>query len=167
MPIRPASNIWYSTGSGVDRLPDQPSIEPPSAAASSALTASSDSTAALETNAARASADVTRLSAQAACARTTGSGSESASVRIGTVSGDPQFPSPTQTLRAKPTRPARRMADPLEDASHAASSSATSSSSIGDGASVPGRGPQPTNSAPPARSKSKSIRSWSDSPPHH
>jgi hypothetical protein len=150
IPIRSASNIWYGTGSGVDQaLPDQPFGEPLSAAASSALTASSDSTAALDTNAARAAADPTRLSAQAACARTTGSGSDNARASTRTASGDPQLPaatsaslqlpSPTQTLRAKPARPARRMADPLENASQAASSSATSSSSISDGASVPGR----------------------------
>jgi hypothetical protein len=112
--------------------------QPRSAAASSALTASSDSTAALATNAALASSDLTRLSAQAACARTSGSRSESADISTGTASGDPQFPSPTQTLRAKPARPARRMADPLENASQASSSSAVSSNSISDGASVPG-----------------------------
>lgn len=56
----------------------------------------------------------------------------------GTASGDPQLPSPTHTLRANPARPARRIADPLENESQAASSSAVSSSSMSDGDSVPG-----------------------------
>jgi hypothetical protein len=109
-----------------------------SAAASSDLTASSDSIDARDDNAAMASADPTRPSAHAACARTNDSGSDNARVSAVTVSGDPQLPSPTQTLRAKPARPARRIAEPLENASQAASSSATSSSSTSEGASVPG-----------------------------
>jgi hypothetical protein len=110
----------------------------PSAAASSDLTDSSDSTDALDDMAALASAEPTRPSAQAACARTDGSGSESAEVSTGTAVGDPQLPSPTQTLRAKPARPARRIAEPLDNASQAASSSAVSSNSTSEGASVPG-----------------------------
>jgi hypothetical protein len=79
---------------------------------SSDLTDSSDSTDNLDPNAARASADLTRLSAQAACARTNGSGSESAEISTGTASGAPQFPIATATFRRNPTYPARRIADP-------------------------------------------------------
>ena len=56
----------------------------------------------------------------------------------GTASGDPQLPSPTQALRANPARPARRNADPSENESDAASSSAVSSSAMSDGEAVPG-----------------------------
>jgi hypothetical protein len=109
-----------------------------SAATSSDLTDSLGSTEILDDSAAFASAVPTRPSAQAACARTNGSGSERATVSTGPASGDPQLPSPTQTLRANPARPARRIADPLENESHAASSNAASRSSISDGAAVPG-----------------------------
>ena len=108
------------------------------AAASSDLTDSSGSTDDREASASFASAEPTRPSAQAACPRTNGSGSESAEVSTGTASDDPQLPSPTQTFRANPARPARRMADPLENESQAASSNAVSSNSIKDGAAVPG-----------------------------
>lgn len=110
----------------------------PSAAAISDLTDSSDSADNLDDNAPLASVEPTRPSAQAACPRTNGSGSESADVSTGTAPGDPQLPSPTQTLRAKPARPARRIADPRENESQAASSSAVSSSSMSGGDSVPG-----------------------------
>lgn len=109
-----------------------------SASVSSDLTDASDSTASLDETAALASAEPILPSAHAACARTSGSGSDSAGTSAGTASGDPQLPSDTQTLRAKPARPARRMADPLENESHAASSSATASNSTSEGASVPG-----------------------------
>jgi hypothetical protein len=85
------------------------------------------SSAAIDDNAARASVEPGRPNAQAACPRTSGSGSESAKVSTGTASGAPQLPSPTQMFRANPARPARRFAEPLENASQAASSSATSS----------------------------------------
>jgi hypothetical protein len=83
----------------------RPARAPPPAFAQSAATSSdlndpSDSTAALDDNAAMASAEPTRPRAQAACARTNGSGSESAKVSTGTASGAPQLPSPTQTLHA-------------------------------------------------------------------
>src|SRR5690625_2420702 len=108
------------------------------AARSSSSTDLSDSTARRDDNAALASADPTLPSAQAACERTNGSGSESAAESTGTASGDPQLPSPTQTLRAKPARPDRRIGDPLENESQAASSSATSNNSIKSGEAVPG-----------------------------
>ena len=85
-----------------------------------------------------ASAEPTLPSAQAACARTNGSASDNALASAGTASGDPQLPSPTQALRANPARPARRIAEPLENESHAASSSAVSSSAMSDGEAVPG-----------------------------
>jgi hypothetical protein len=56
----------------------------------------------------------------------------------GTAAGEPRLPSPTHTLRAKPVLPERRIAEPREKASHAASSSAISSSSMSDGDAVPG-----------------------------
>lgn len=49
-----------------------------------------------------------------------------------------QFPSATATLRAKPSRPARRMADPRENDSHDSSSSAVRNRSTSEGAAVPG-----------------------------
>lgn len=51
-------------------------------------------------------------SAQAACPRTSASGSSSARVRAGTASGEPQFPSATATLRSSPRRFARFTGDP-------------------------------------------------------
>jgi hypothetical protein len=128
------------------------------AAASSDLTDSSDSADNLEDNASVASAESTRPSAQAACPRTNGSGSDSADVSTETASGDRQLPSPTQTLRANPARPARRMAEPLENESQAASSNAVSNNSIRDGDSVPrcadeelGPGSTPNGGSPGAR----------------
>jgi hypothetical protein len=56
----------------------------------------------------------------------------------GTASGEPQLPSPTHTLRANPALPDRRIAEPRENASHAASSSAVSSNAMSDGERVPG-----------------------------
>lgn len=88
--------------------------------------------------AALASDASTLPSAQAACARTNGAGSDSADESTGTASGDPQLPRPTQTLRANPGRPARRMAEPLENECQAASSNAVSSNSMSDGEAVPG-----------------------------
>lgn len=79
--------------------------------------------------------------AHAACPRTNGSGSESAEVSTGTASGDPQFPSATATLRRKPARPARRKADPRENASQPASS--MDMRSISEGERVPGCQPSP------------------------
>ncbi len=111
----------------------------PSAAATSFETDGSDSLAACSSSADAAEIEEIRPSAQAACARTRGSGSDNAEASTGTASTDPQLPSATQTLRAKPARPARRMAEPLENESHAASSSAVSSNAISDGDSVPGR----------------------------
>jgi hypothetical protein len=109
-----------------------------SARSSSSRVNGSASEATARSNASLASAESTRPSAQAACARTNGSVSDSAEVSTGTASGDPQLPSPTQTLRAKPARPARRMAEPLENESQASSSSAVSSSSMSEGDAVPG-----------------------------
>lgn len=108
------------------------------AADNSSRTDASDSTDARSDSAALAGADPTLPSAQAACVRTSGSGSDSARVSTGTASGAAQLPSATHTLRAKPARPARRIADPFENESHASSSSAVSSSAIREGASVPG-----------------------------
>ena len=112
--------------------------DPSSARPSSSRTDGSASDRNARSNASLASADSTRPSAQAACARTNGSGSASADISTGTASEDPQLPSPTQALRAKPARPARRIAEPLENESQAASSSAVSSNSINDGDAVPG-----------------------------
>jgi hypothetical protein len=104
----------------------------------SSSTHASVSTDACADNADLASADPTLPSAQAACARTNGAGSDRARESTGTASGEPQLPSPTHTLRANPARPERRSAEPRENASHAASSSAVSSNAMSDGEAVPG-----------------------------
>jgi hypothetical protein len=57
-------------------------------------------------------------------------GSESVDLTIGTASDEPRLPISTQTLRATPAPPARRMAGPLENESRTASASATSSRSM-------------------------------------
>jgi hypothetical protein len=85
-----------------------------------------------------AAAPPTRPSAHAACPRTSGSGSPSALDSTGSAPGDPQFPSATQTFRANPALPARRIAEPRLNASQASGSSAISRSATSDGASVPG-----------------------------
>jgi hypothetical protein len=89
-------------------------------------------------NADLASAEPTLPSAQAACARTNGSGSDNALASTGTAFGEPQLPSPTQTLRANPALPDRRIAEQRKNESHASSSSAVSSNSMSDGDAVPG-----------------------------
>jgi hypothetical protein len=50
------------------------------------------------------------------CARTQGSGSDNADDNTGTASGEPQLPSATATFRRKPAHPARRTAEPRENA---------------------------------------------------
>lgn len=107
------------------------------AADDSSSTAASVSTDARADNADLASAEPTLPSAQAACARTNGSGSANARESTGTASGEPQLPSPTQTLRANPALPDRRIAEPRENASHSASSSAVSSRAMSEGERVP------------------------------
>jgi hypothetical protein len=116
------------------RLDRQASV----AAYNSSRTDASVSTEVRSERAALASAEPSLPSAQAACARTNGSASDNPLVSTGTASGDAQLPSPTQTLRANPARPARRIAEPRENESHAASSSAVSSSAMSDGERVPG-----------------------------
>jgi hypothetical protein len=108
------------------------------AADNSSSTAASVSTDAAVDSADLASAEPTLPSAQAACARTNGSGSDNARASTATASGEPQLPSPTQTLRANPALPERRIAEPRENESHAASSSAVSSSATSEGERVPG-----------------------------
>lgn len=104
----------------------------------SSSTRECDSTSARSSRASEASSELTRPRAHAACSRTSGSGSESAETSEGTASGEPQLPSATQTLRAKPERPARRIAEPREKESHACSSSAVSKRSTSEGEAVPG-----------------------------
>jgi hypothetical protein len=108
------------------------------AADNSSSTRASVSTDACADNADLASAEPTLPSAQAACARTSGSGSDIALESTGTASSEPQLPSPTHTLRANPALPERRIAEPRENESHAASSSAVSSSAMSEGERVPG-----------------------------
>jgi hypothetical protein len=112
------------------------------ASSSSALTHASSSEEAAPDNTSLAAAPPTRPSAHAACPRTSGSGSASARIE-----GDrlrailyrcPQLPSATQTFRANPALPARRIAEPRLKASQASGSSAISRSATSDGASVPG-----------------------------
>lgn len=92
----------------------------------------------LDDNATLASAVPTRPSAQAAGARTSGSGSESAASSTGMASGEPQLPSATQTLRTNSARPDRRTADPREKECQVDSSKAVASNSTSSGKSVPG-----------------------------
>lgn len=119
----------------------------PSADPISSRTPESDSIANCSSSAQSASADPMRPSAQAACDRTNGSGSESAEANTGTASGDPQLPSATATLRKKPARPARRTGEPRENDSQAASSMAINSTSEGE--AVPGCETSPANGATP------------------
>ncbi len=51
----------------------------------------------------------------------------------------PRSPIATHTFRANPARPARRIADPRLNASHASGSSAVRSSATSDGDSIPGK----------------------------
>jgi DNA invertase Pin-like site-specific DNA recombinase len=108
------------------------------AANNSSSTHASVSTDACADNADLASAEPTLPRAQAACARTNGSGSDNARESTATAAGEPQLPSPTHTLRANPALPERRIADPRENESHSVSSSAVSSNSMSDGDEVPG-----------------------------
>lgn len=110
----------------------------PSASEISSETHGSDSPADRCARAATAEADPTLPNAQAACPRTSGSGSDKEEVSTGTASGEAQLPSPTQRLRANPARPALRIAEPRENDSQEDSSSAVSNNSISDGDSVPG-----------------------------
>jgi hypothetical protein len=123
------------------------------------LTQGSSSTEALPSSAEKAAADEILPRAHAACPRTNGAGSESASESTGTASDEPQLPSATETFRAMPARPARRIADPRVNDSHASSESAVSSSSVSGGPSVPecevsatdGSGSTPTGASPGPR----------------
>jgi hypothetical protein len=108
------------------------------AADNSPRTDTSDSTDARSDSAALASAEPTLPSAQAACARTNGSESDSARESTRIAAGEPQLPSPTHRLRANPALPDRRIGEPRENESHAASSSAVSSKAMSDGEAVPG-----------------------------
>ena len=121
--------------------PDSPRLLPllPDRASTiSARAQASCSEEAAEDSSSPAAAPPTRPSAHAACPRTNGSGSASACVSTGSASGDPQLPSETQTLRANPALPARRMAEPRENDSQASGSSAISSNSMSRGELVPG-----------------------------
>lgn len=104
-----------------------------------------------------ASADPICPSAHAACALTSGCGSFSPCESTGTADGSPQLPSATATLRAKPSRPARRSAEPRENDSQESSSSAVRNRSTSEGDSVPGcpaeeaAGSTPTGDSPGPR----------------
>jgi hypothetical protein len=102
----------------------------------SSRTSASPSSGKRASNASRAAELPISPSAHAACARTNGSGSESAETNGGTAASEPQLPNATATLRRKPARPARRSADPRENESQASASMDMRSTS--DGASVPG-----------------------------
>jgi hypothetical protein len=98
-------------------------------------------------SAATASGEPISPNAHAAAPRTRGSCSESAAANTGTASGEPQLPSATATLRRDPDSPARRTADPRENASQPASSN--DMRSISDGDSVPGCHPSEGNGSTP------------------
>jgi hypothetical protein len=123
----PNASRYFGLG---NRLAKADSTSPPT------NESSSDSDAA--DNASAASAESMHPSAQAACPRTNGSGSRRADTSTGTASSDPQLPRATQTLRANPERPARRIAEPRENESQEASSSAVANRSTSDGEDVPG-----------------------------
>jgi hypothetical protein len=109
-----------------------------SARRTSSRTKASSSAAKLSMSAAEASGEPTLPSAHATCALTSGSGSFSPCVSTGTADGSPQLPSATATFRAKPSRRARRKAEPRENASHASSDSTVRNRSTNEGDSVPG-----------------------------
>jgi DNA invertase Pin-like site-specific DNA recombinase len=107
-----------------------------SAEAISDTTHGSDSIAPLARSASSAPGEEISPSAQAACPRTSGSSSDSASASEGTSSALPTLPSTTAALRRKPRRFARFMGDPLKDAENS-SCVIASSSSANDRASLP------------------------------
>lgn len=104
----------------------------------SSRTASASSETKLSLSAAEASGEPTLPSAHAACALTNGAGSFSPCVSTGTTEGSPQLPNATATLRAKPSRRARRKAEPREKASHDSSDKAVRNRSTSEGEIVPG-----------------------------
>ncbi len=87
------------------------------AATSSDLTHSLGPTDEREASGSLASAETTRLSAKAACPHTNGSGFESAEVRTGTASGDPQWSGPGGARRARTMPPCTRLRAPCLTAS--------------------------------------------------
>jgi hypothetical protein len=86
---------------------------------------------------ATAAEEATSPSAQAACPRTRGSGSQRASASTATASHDGaswsanQFPMATHTFCANPARPTLRIAEPRENASQPSSESAAMGGSPG------------------------------------
>jgi hypothetical protein len=113
------------------------SLKQARASSSSSRTRESSSTDSRSASAAEAEGDGISPSAQAACPRTNGSESGSASSNGGTASAAPQLPSATATLRLKPAYLDRRIADPRVHSSH--SSYVMRMSEISDGTDVPGK----------------------------
>ncbi|HYD52107.1 MAG TPA: recombinase family protein [Gemmatimonadaceae bacterium] len=91
-------------------------------------TQASSSTGDLARSALTASGEAIWPRAQAACPRTSGSGSDSAAVSTGTSSGAPALPSTTAALRRRPRNFARFMGEPLNAAENSDCDIASSSS---------------------------------------
>jgi hypothetical protein len=108
------------------------------ASSNSSRTQESSSLSSRPASTTQAAGEATSPSAQAACPRTNGSGSDSASTSGGTASSDPQLPSATATLRSNPSRRARRTGEPRVNSSHASGDNRMSSTSEGE--IIPGRG---------------------------
>jgi hypothetical protein len=149
----PRTAIVYLAGA-----PRDPKLVPlngPNASSISSLTQSSGSASSRARSKASEEPIGIRPNAQEACPRTSGSGSQSASASTVEASAEPQLPKATQTFRANPALPARRIGDPRENASQASSESAVVKSSVSGGAFVPGCEASGTNgsgSTPTGRS---------------
>jgi hypothetical protein len=98
--------------------------------------ASEEAPSTLARSASRASGEPILPSAQAACARTSGSESPSAAASAGTSSGEPILPSTTAELRFNPLSLARFMGEPLNAAENSDCDMA-SNSTASDRASLP------------------------------
>jgi DNA invertase Pin-like site-specific DNA recombinase len=149
----PKHAIFYLAGT--PREPDPAARQESRAAVISSLTPWSVSAESASSNTATAVGDPTLPSAQAECARTSGSASEDPDLSDGTAASSPQLPSATATLRRNPDRPARRKGEPRENASQPESS--MDMRSISEGDAVPGchpsagSGSTPNGGSPAAR----------------
>jgi predicted nucleic acid-binding protein len=107
-----APRHFEMAGSYVD-MPDR-------ADAMAVMTSGAASTAALDSSAATAAVPPSLLSAQAACDLTSGSSSSRAPISVPTSDSVPTLPSTTPALRLSPTRLARFIGEPLNEAENSA-----------------------------------------------
>lgn len=117
-------------------LGDAQPVMDSNAASSDAETAPSTSVSRRKRSASRAAADPIRPSAQAACDRTSGSGSDSAAMSAGMSASEPTLPSTTAALRRKPRSLARFIGEPLKAAENSGCEM-DSNSSASDRESLP------------------------------